>query len=162
MGYLKQQLMEDARRKGICAEGYSHLRNGDADMLVDYYIQNPDWCLERDYPSLSFLTENFCNIEGKGVYVGKTFHGELLNDRQTYIFHNCRGHVRVGLNTDKAIIPMLYIANGCKIRFVGTGDYKPGRGGQRTVVPVYIFGRNDVSARDNAYVRFVHYRQEVI
>lgn len=149
--------MGQARGKGICIDGYNEMRTDNPDMLIDFYIKNPDWCMERDFPTLDVLKEYFPDIEDKGVFVGKAFHGELLNDLQVYIFHNCTGTIKVGLNVDKAIIPMLYLANGCKLRIVGAGDYRPKRGSERTAVPVYVFGKNDVSAKDNAFVKFHRY-----
>lgn len=151
---LKLHLMKLAREKGICIDGYSEMRTDDIDALIDYYINNPDWCLERDYPTLDFLKKHFSGIEDKGVFVGKTFNGEILNERQVYIFHNCKGTVKVGLNVEFENIPMLYVANKCRLRFVGIGDIKPNRESGRTQVPVYIFGKNDVSAHDNMYVVF--------
>lgn len=150
--------MEGARRGGICAEGYGKMREYDRDKLIDYYLENPDWCLERNYPTLSELREHFSDIEDKGVYMDKTFHGELMNDLQVYIFHNCKGTIKVGLNIEKAIIPMLYVANGCRLRIVGTGILakKPSE------IPVYIFGENDVSARDNRFVKFKKYSNDII
>ncbi|MCM1295792.1 MAG: hypothetical protein NC311_09650 [Muribaculaceae bacterium] len=157
MKELKRQLMEMAREKGICVDGYAQMRTDNVEELVGYYIQNPDWCLERDYPTLDFLRENFSDIEDKGIYIDKTFHGEILNDRQAYIFHNCKGTIKVGLNVEMAIIPMLYVANNCRLRIIGIGECKPNRYVKRAEVPVYVFGENDLSAKDNLYVKFNHY-----
>lgn len=162
MKELKQILMEQARAKGICAEGYGTMRMDGIDALVDFYIENPDWCLERNYPTLAVLKEHFSDIEDKGVFVGKTFHGEVLNELQTYIFHNCKGTIKVGLNVDKAIIPMLYLANGCRLRFVGVGDVEPKRKDERTEVPIYSFGKNDISAKDNNFVTFHRYEHKMV
>lgn len=159
MKNLKEELMAAAREKGICVDGYGEMRVDDMDALVDYYTRHPDWCMKRDFPSLRVLKEHFSDVEGKGVFVGKTFHGELLNDLQAYIFHNCKGAIKVGLNVDKGIIPMLYLANGCRLRICGVGDIVPKKASE---VPVYTFGRNDVSARDNKYVKFNMYRDELI
>ncbi len=159
---LKEVLMNEARAMGICKTGYQNMRGDNIDALVDYYITNPDWCLERNYPTLALLKENFSDIESKGVFVGKTFHGELLNDLQTYIFHGCKGTIKVGLNVEKGIIPMLYLANGCRLHIVGVGDIKPKKASERSVVPVYTFGKNDVSAKENKYVKFIHYKTELI
>lgn len=93
------------------------------------------------------------------MYVDKTFNGELLNDKQIYVFHNCKGTIKVALNVEKAIIPMLYFANRCRLKVVGIGDVKPIH---RTEVPVYTFGKNDISARDNAYVKFNRYKNDLI
>lgn len=161
---LKERLVNVARAKGICAEGYRQmLGSADAGVMVDYYVANPDWCLERDFPDLQTLTGSFSDCEDKGVFVNKRFHGEVLNERQAYIFHNCSGTVKVGLNAEKAIIPMVYLANGCRMRIVGVkdGEGRSDKSG-RVRVPVYVFGKNDYSARGNRYVEFVIYNESVM
>lgn len=107
--------MDGARRHGICAAGYGQMRNYDRDKLIDYYVQNPDWCMERGFPSLEVLRREFGDIEAKGVYVGKRFDGEVFSGKQVYIFHACTGTIRVAMDYDRAIIPMLYFANGCNM-----------------------------------------------
>ena len=160
MKELKEVLIDTAHAKGICAEGYRQmLESSDIDAIVYYYVANPDWCLERDFPTLQTLSEKFSDYEDKGVFVNKTFHGEVLNDLQTYIFHNCKGTIKVGLNVDKAIIPMLYLANGCRLRIMGVGEVIPKKPSE---VPVYVFGMNDVSARDNKYVKFITYKHDLV
>lgn len=157
---LKEILINTAHAKGICAEGYKQmLESADAGAMVDYYVAEPDWCLERGFPDLQTLREHFPDCGNKGVFVDKTFHGELLNDLQTYIFHNCKGTIKVGLNVEKAIIPMLYLANGCRLRIVGVGDVAPKK---PSVVPMYIFGKNDYSARDNKFVEFNIYKHDLL
>lgn len=113
---LKETLMEDARRGGICAPGYELMRGYDRDGLIGYYVQNPDWCMERGFPSLKLLHREFSDIEDKGVFVGRAFNGEVFDRLQTYIFHNCKGTICVAMDYENAVIPMLYFANGCKIR----------------------------------------------
>lgn len=156
----KGLLIGDARRLGICAEGFGKMsRAASKDELVDYYVQNPDWCLERDFPTMQILTDSFSDCEDKGVFVDKTFHGEVLNDLQAYVFHNCKGTIKVSLNVEKAIIPMLYLANGCRLRIVGTGEVVPKRPME---VPVYVFGQNDYSAKDNKFVKFNIYKHKLL
>lgn len=113
---MKETLMEDARRGGICAEGYGLMRGYDRDGLIAYYVANPDWSIERGFPSLELLHREFADIEDKGVFVGKTFDGEVFDKLQTYIFHDCKGTIKVAMDYDNAVIPMLYFANGCNIR----------------------------------------------
>lgn len=113
---LKETLMEDARRGGICAPGYELMRGYDRDGLIDYYLTNPDWCMERGFPSLELLRREFSDIEDKGVFIDRTFDGEVFDKLQTYIFHDCKGTIRVAMDYDNAVIPMLYFANGCNIR----------------------------------------------
>lgn len=158
MASLKETLINTALEMGICNEGYRKMRRFQTkEEMVAYYLANPDWCMERNFPSLAMLREHFADVRDMGVFVDHTFHGELLNDLQTYIFHNCKGTIKVGLNVDKAIIPMLYLANGCRLRIVGVGDVVLPRE-VRTKVPLYIFGDNRISARDNEHVvfRFFH------
>ena len=112
---LKEVLMREARRGGICAEGYSQMRGYDREGLIDYYIQNPDWAIERGFPSLEMLRREFSDIEDKGVLVGKVFDGEVFAKLQTYIFHDCKGTIKVAMDYENAVIPMLYFANGCNI-----------------------------------------------
>lgn len=108
--------MEDARRGGICAEGYGLMRGYDREGLIGYYLANPDWCMERGFPSLELLRREFADIEEKGVYVGRTFDGKVFDKLQTYIFHDCKGTIKVAMDYAGAVIPMLYFANGCRMR----------------------------------------------
>jgi hypothetical protein len=112
---IKNKLMREARQRGICAEGYGFMRGCDRDQLVDYYVANPDWCMEQMFPSLDFLHSEFSDCEDKGVFVGRTFNGEVFGEKQVYIFHNCKGTIKVAMDYDNAVIPMLYFANGCNM-----------------------------------------------
>lgn len=159
---LRQRLMVEAHINDMCAHGFERLRSEGMDSLISYYKEMPDWCMERGFPDLKTLKGIFAGRDDTGVFVGKVFHGELLNDLQTYIFHNCRGTIKVGLNVSKGLIPMLYLGNKCRLRIVGVGDFKPKKKSERSVVPVYTFGKNDVSAKDNAYVIFTHHKNELI
>ncbi len=163
MEKLKSYLENKVSELGICESGMERLRGiSDRASLIAYYIQHPDWCLERGFPDIRVLREFFSDCSEYGVFVDRIFHGELLNDSQTYIFHNCKGTINVGLNTEKAIIPMLYLANGSRLHIVGVGDIKPKKASERSIVPIYTFGKNDVSARDNRYVKFTRYKTELI
>lgn len=137
--------MKEARDGGICLEGYETMRSCDRDAMIDYYITNPDWCLERGFPDMQTLVDNFSDIEDKGVFINKQFNGEVLDELQTYIFHNCSGHIRVRLNTEKKLIPMLYFANGCDMVIECDDNIS---------VPLYIFGENDVSGNNSRAFKF--------
>lgn len=136
MGALKEKLINDARECGICKEGYETMRSLGIKGLIDYYIANPDWCMERNFPDLYLLSNAFAEIQDKGVYVNHTFHGEVLDDLQVYIFHNCKGRIRVRLNTEKRLIPMLYFANDCDMVIECSDNIS---------VPLYIFGENTIA-----------------
>lgn len=155
---LKESLMEEARLGGICSEGYGQMRGYDRDGLVRYYLANPDWCMERGFPSLELLRREFSDIEGKGVFVDRTFDGEILNKRQVYVFHACKGTVRIGWNVDEAIIPMLYCANGCEIKFISDNMPSP----NPVSVPVYVFGSRSIEAVSDKSVKFTVYNEKVL
>lgn len=156
---LREQLIDIAHAKGICSDGFKQmLQSPDIDALVKYYIANPDWCMERDFPSLSFLREHFADIGNKGIFVDKEFNGELLNERQVYIFHHCKGTIKVSLNVDKAIIPMLYFANGCNVAIKVYSLPLLAR----MCIPIYIFGENEITTEDDGNVEYLAYRQDII
>lgn len=156
---LKDTLMDLARKSGICLDGYKHMWKSGLEGLIAYYIQNPEWCMERSYPSLDdirFLVDRDV-LASHGIYVDRTFKGELLDDKLKYIFHNCTGNIYVALNYDKEIIPMLYFANGCNMT-IGCTQYNF----HPISVPVTIFGENTVNFEDTPNARFLTYRKEIL
>lgn len=157
MKSIEEILKDKARGTGMCREGLSKIATGDKAEMVDYYLSIPDWCLERDFPDLQTLTELFADCESKGLYVNKKFNGEVLDDLQTYVFHNCSGEIKVGLNIDKGRIPMLYFANGCRMHITGCNQgYSP-----PIKVPLYLFGDNEVTLNKNCGINFVEYRSRL-
>ena len=155
---LKEALMEGARNNGICAEGYGQMRGYDRDGLIRYYLTNPDWCMERGFPSLELLRREFSDIEDKGVFVGKTFDSEVLSEKQVYVFHDCMGTVRIGWDVENAIIPMLYCANGCDMVFVSDNSDNP----NPVPVPVYVFGENEIKNFSDSSIKFTVYSEKVL
>lgn len=151
--------MSDARCGGICAEGYGLMRGYDRDELIAYYLKCPDWYMERGFPSLDILRSEFSDCEDKGVYVGKTFDGEVFSDKQVYIFHDCKGTIKVAMDYDNAVIPMLYFANGCRMRVTCTQKENLK---SPIDVPLYIFGKNDIQARSNIYAKFIKHKHGLL
>lgn len=146
---IKEELMQEARDNGICLEGYETMRSCSRSEMIDYYIQNPDWCLERNFPDLHTLETHFSDLSHKGIYVNHTFHGEVLDDLQTYIFHNCKGRIRVRLNTEKKLIPMLYFANDCDMVIECDDNIS---------VPLYIFGDNSIAINNSQAFKFYKHK----
>lgn len=146
----KETLMSEARRGGICAEGYANMRGYDRDEMIDYYLANPDWCLERGFPSYGMLRREFSDIEDRGVFVDKTFDGETFGDKLVYVFHGCKGTIRVAMDYDNAVIPMLYFANGCNIRVECDQNNTPA-----IKVPLYVAeGKTCVTYANNENCTF--------
>lgn len=133
---LKEEIMQSARVGGICEEGYKRLRScSNREGLIRYYLENPDWCITRGIPDMAILRREFADGAECGIMVDREFDGESLTGLQIYALHGCRGSISVGLNPERALIPILYIANGCRLRVEHLG---------RGTVPLYLFGDNDV------------------
>ena len=111
---------------------------------IALYKRCIDWALEEGYPSILTLRHDFSDCEEDGIFVDKVFNGECLDSQKVYVFHNCSGTIRVGLNRDKKIIPMLYFANGCDMDIKGI----PGSAMQ-VRVPLYVFGLNRIGAEQS-------------
>jgi len=125
----------------MCAENRDALESitskGEA---IDLYKKTIDWALEEGYPNLATLRRDFADCEAYGIFVDKHFTGEILDQHEVYVFHNCTGTIRTGLNIKRKIIPMLYFANGCNMDIKGI----PGSA-TRSRVPLYVFGDNRVA-----------------
>lgn len=106
---------------------------------IALYLRTIDWALEENYPKLPTIREFFADCENEGVFVDRHFHGEILNALPVYVFHNCTGTIRTGLNTKEKVIPMLYFANGCDVSVWASDTL-----GLGTRVPLYVFGDNKV------------------
>lgn len=132
---------------GVCDE-YSGLirRAKSRDAAIDIYKRGIDWSLENNAPSLDLLRENIDACERNGVFIDREFHGDVLNDESVYVFHNCRGTIRTGLNFGKRIIPMMYFANGCDMVIKSIPDDFRTR---PDVVPLYVFGENTVCGENS-------------
>lgn len=147
----KEYLLRQARLNSMCTENMDALRACETKAdAVALYKKTIDWALEKNYPPVNFIRNEFGDCENLGVYIDRTFNGELLNEHQCYVFHNCRGHIAVDINIEKRIIPMLYFANGCDLSIsrADTPHTLPIR------VPLYIFGENTIEANDSDDITF--------
>jgi hypothetical protein len=152
----KRQLRREASAHGMCRENRDALdRIEDKGSAISLYKKTIDWALEEGYPNFGTIQRDFADCEQYGVFVNRDFHGELLNEQRVYVFHHCTGTVRVGLNADKRIIPMLYFANNCDMTLKSGGasiaDVR---------VPLYIFGNNLIKHDGNGNVVFHEYKFE--
>lgn len=152
-----EKLISEGKRHGICTEGMKRILSKDKDAMVDYYIRIIDWSLENCYPDLDTLRAEFSGFEEKGIYIGKTFSGEVFDKLQAYVFHDCKGIIRVAMDYKNAVIPMLYFANGCDIRVECEQKNIPA-----IKIPVYVFGNNDIIAADNDNVKFKFYKKDLV
>ena len=154
----KDTLLRYGKLNSMCAENIDALKQCETKSdAIQLYKKTIDWALERNYPNLDILRLEFSDCQDEGLFIDHTFNGETLNEHQVYIFHKCKGTIKVGLNADKAIIPMLYFANGCEIKVEGTNAMRV----RPDVVPCYVFGDNDIEAQNDINAIFRIYREEV-
>lgn len=153
----KNKIISDAKAHGICGE-YAELmsRAATKEDFLALYKRGIDWSLENNCPSVDYLRAEGQGFERLGLYIDHEFHGETLDDQQVYIFLNCKGKIRVGLNMKKRIIPMLYFSNGCEME-VASAD----RLAMQIRVPLYIYGENRISAEQSDDLICVTYKREV-
>lgn len=102
------------------------------------------WALLERYPAKAEML-SFAKKEvwaENGVYIDTVFNGERIDGHVCCAFIGCKGSISTGLNTEKAIIPMLYLSEGSDLDI--TVD-----GGLLHPVPVELYygsnARGDVS-----------------
>ena len=138
----KRQLRREASAHHMCEENRSALDSLDSKAdAIALYKKTIDWALEEGYPNINTIRSIFGDCDEYGVFVDREFHGEILNDHKVYVFHNCNGVIRTGLNVEKRIIPMFYFANGCDMEIRSAGPT-----GLEVRVPLYVFGDNKVKS----------------
>lgn len=145
-GQWQKQLRHEASLHHMCEENRTALESVETKSdAIELYKKTIDWALEEGYPSIETLRRDFSDCEVAGVFVGKHFNGEVLDQQPVYVFHECTGTIRVGLNVGKRIIPMLYFANGCDMSVNGIKG-----SGLSVRVPLYVFGTdNRISAEQS-------------
>lgn len=154
----KNSLLRYAKINSMCAENIAALKECETKSdAIQLYKKTIDWGLERSYPSLDFLRSEFADCQNDGLFIDCHFNGEILNEHQVYVFHNCKGVIKVGLNTDKVIIPMLYFANGCEMKIEGINYMQV----SPDIIPCYIFGENFIEVKNDIKAKFLVYREEV-
>lgn len=142
----KNRALSDITAHKVCGE-YSELTSR-AKTKVDalhLYKRGIDWCLENDSPSVDLLRSYKEDCAYSGIFIDRHFDGELLIDQPVYVFHNCSGTIRVGLNVAKRIIPMLYFANGCNMTVVGDSP-------TRVRVPLTVYGDSLIKAETDGSI----------
>lgn len=123
---LNSELYELACEADLCSEHREKWGEKDKLALIQYYKENPDWCLERQYPSLEYMDKHFNNTEARteGVFVNHKLDGDVLSE-QVYIFVNCTGFAHIKFDVDKAIFPMIYLSQGSNMSFIVDGSNTP-------------------------------------
>lgn len=160
MEEFREEIINEAVEAGICEQGLEHLRNCKSiEEMLDYYVANPDWCLERKFPSMLILEKHKDLLEEKGVYIGCRFkRTDMFSKRQAYIFIGCKGNINVAMDYENEIIPMLYFAGGCRMKVICPQDNKR----WRIRVPIYEFGLNDIQAKSNRNAEYIRFKNQML
>lgn len=89
-----------------------------AAQAIRLYKNCISWALQERYPTkddlLAFASKE--TLAENGVYVDTEFNGERIDSHICCVFLDCKGWISTGLNLDKAIIPMLYLSEGCDLK----------------------------------------------
>ena len=150
-------LRRGASSHHMCEENRSLLeRCGDKHQAIALYKRTIDWALEEGYPDINTLRNHFSDCEEDGIFIDKHFDGDILIDQKVYVFHGCTGRIRVGLNIEKKIIPMLYFANGCDMYIASSDKY-----GVSSRVPLYVFGQNNIRCERSEDIECKIYKFDV-
>lgn len=141
----KELLVSEAKTKRMCGENFRGLLEcEDKKTAIELYKKTIDWALEEEYPSLGIICDCFSDCEEYGIFVGKVLSMEELSTQQVYVIHACNGTVDVFMDYKNAIIPMIYIANGCDIEIkCSQHNLIP------IIIPIYIFGENNVQISED-------------
>lgn len=140
----------------MCAENRHALENVETKaQAIILYKKTIDWALEENYPTIETIRKYFSDCESLGVFVDREFHGEVLDSKQVYVFHHCKGTIKTGLNVGSKLIPMLYFANDCDMRIESKCNTPI------TInVPLYVFGSNRISAEQSDDIECKIYKFE--
>ena len=72
----KEYLLRQARLESMCTENMDALRACETKAdAVALYKKTIDWALEKNYPPVNFIRNEFGDCENLGVYIDRTFNG---------------------------------------------------------------------------------------
>lgn len=157
---LNETLREQARGFGLCDKWYDGWdRRSSEQELIDKYLKGIDFCIKHDYPTLSFIKENFNHkrLLMNGIFVDESV--DTSNVQTLVLLGNSSGVSRydglhVGniylrhtsqLTVEASDSAKVFIEawENCKLRVVATGSSK---------VFVYWHG-GEVTKQGNVIIR---------
>lgn len=89
---LKQMAVDNE----LCQEHQEKWDYYTVDRLLDYYVQNPEWCIQNNYPGKEFILKNFSiyDLNCHGIYIDQDITGIDIN-KQIIMLHDCTGQIEV-------------------------------------------------------------------
>jgi hypothetical protein len=143
---LNKELALEAKKHNICEEWFNDLLQiEDKVRLIKMYLKGIDFCLSNEYPSLSFIKENFVGtMEKYGVFLDDNIKG--INSRYVVALGSCEGnaeYIDFGVG-------QVFVKHESKLNVKASGN---------SFVMVDMFDNSEVEviATDNAKVCVNHY-----
>lgn len=148
---LNKELAQAAKNKGICEDWFNDLMNTkDKGRLIQMYLKGIDFCLSNEYPSLSFIRENFVGaMEPYGVFLDEEIKAE--NFRHVVALGNCYGTaVYSGFE-----VGQVFAKHNAKLTVTAKDN-------SFVMIDVFDNAEVEVIASDNAKICVNHYGGRVI
>lgn len=143
---LNKELAHAAKKKGICEDWFNDLLNTeDKGRLIQMYLKGIDFCLSNEYPSLSFIRENFVGaMEPYGIFLDEEIKAE--NSRHVVALGNCTGTA----NYSGFEVGQVFAKHNAKLTVTAKDS-------SFVMIDVFDNSEVDVIASDNAKICVNHY-----
>lgn len=143
---LNKKLALEAKKHNICEDWFNDLLHTEnKDNLIKMYLEGIDFCLSNEYPSLSFIKENFVGVMEKyGIFLDGGIN--TINSRHVVALGSCIGSAEyTGFE-----VGQVFVKHGSKLTVRASGN---------TFVMVDMFDESEVEvmATDNAKICVNHY-----
>ena len=115
---IAKQLAKQAKRKGICKEWLSELRQlEDKGAMLEMYLKGIDFCLKHDYPSNEYIRANFKGeMEVFGVFLDDSI--DLVNVLKCVALGQTKGLVEINeFGTSE-----IFVKHNSELKIVAKGD----------------------------------------
>lgn len=143
---LNRVLAQEAAKHNICEDWYNEmLETKDKERLIKMYLKGIDFCLSNEYPTLSFIRENFAGVMEKyGVFLDDKINTE--NFRHVVALGNCEGIATyTGFGAGQ-----VFVKHNSKLTIMASGN-------SFVMVDVFDDAEIEVEATENAKICINHY-----
>lgn len=88
---INKELALEAKKHNICEDWFNDLLHTDnKERLIKMYLEGIDFCLSNEYPSLSFIKQNFVGVMEKyGIFLDGVIN--TTNSRYVVALGSCNG-----------------------------------------------------------------------
>jgi hypothetical protein len=147
---LNKELALEAKKHNICEDWFNDLLHTEGkERLIEMYLDGIDFCLSNEYPSLSFIKQNFVGVMEKyGIFLDGNINS--LNFRHVVALGSCEGIAEyTGFE-----VGQVFVKHESKLTIKASGN---------AFVMVDMFDQSEVEivASENAKVCVNHYGGEL-